>query len=111
MLDGFRHYIKIDDRNRVLHGYSDAFEQPESNDICIADDAGRHFELFGEINPQLTTVEGVPLYKWDSDQVVKRLEQEIQADVDALPPHPPSAQERLEALEQAMLDLILGGDE
>lgn len=106
MLDGFRHYIKIDDRNRVLHGYSDAFELPEQGDICINEQAGRHFELFGQVNPLITTAEGVPMYKWDGEQVVERTEQEIQADVDALPPHLPSAQERLEALEQAMLALM-----
>lgn len=102
-----KHYIVVDDHNRVIRGYSDAFEQPESNDICIADDAGRHFELFGEINPQLTTVEGVPLFKWDGDQVVERSKQEIQADIDNLPPAPPTAQERIEALEAALLEVIL----
>lgn len=110
-MGGYKHYIRVNAQDVVIHCFSDAFEKPGTDDICINEQAGRHFELFGQVNPLITTAEGVPMYKWDGEQVVERTEQEIQADIDALPPHPPSAQERLEALEQAMLDLILGGDE
>ena len=60
-----KHYIVIDQQNRVLRGFSDDFEQPDESAICINEDGGRHFELNGVINPPMVDMFGVPLYKFD----------------------------------------------
>ena len=105
--EGYKHYIRIDDESRVIHGFSDAFEQSQSGDICILENAPRHFhESFPE---PLQNDEGILLFKWDGDEVVERTEQEIQDDIDALPEPEPTDRERLEALEAALLEVILGG--
>ena len=50
-----------------------------------------------EENPRWLTYDGVPLYKWDGEQVIARTEEEIAADRAAIPAPPPSAQEQLRA--------------
>ena len=83
-MEGNKHYIQLDDQNRIVKGFSNAFEQPEVTDICINEQGGRHFELNGHINPPLFNNQGVPLYKWDGTQVIERTQQEIQSDIDIL---------------------------
>lgn len=78
------HYIQLDDQNRIVKGFSNAFEQPGVTDICINEHGGRHFELNGHINPPLFNNQGITLYKWDGTQVIERTQQEIQLDIDAL---------------------------
>ena len=40
-----KHYIRTRKDGAITHGFSDAFEQPESTDILINDKGGRHFRL------------------------------------------------------------------
>lgn len=77
-----KHYIRLDDASRITAGFSDAFEQPELGDICINEQAGYQFRLYeaGEENPQLYDYDGVPLYKYEADAVIKRTETELSAD-------------------------------
>lgn len=65
-----KHYVTIDESNRVIHGFSDEFEQPSQCSICINENGDRHFELNGVINPPMTDYNGVPLYKFDGGKVV-----------------------------------------
>lgn len=44
-MDEYKHYIRIDEDNIVIHGFSNAFEQPQVDDICIDEDAPRHFQV------------------------------------------------------------------
>ena len=84
----YKHYIRTDERDRIIHGFSDVFESPKADDICINQQGGYQFRLFpeGEENPPLFEWEHmIPLYKWESGQVTVRTESEIQADIDALP--------------------------
>jgi len=96
-----KHYITIDDRGRITFGWSDG---PYPNwdtagAICIYDKGGYQFRLFpvGEENPALITMDGIPLYKWDGEQVLPRTEAEIAIDRAAIPEPPPTEQERMEA--------------
>ena len=109
--EGNKHYIRLDENGNIVKGFSDAFEQPKGDDIAINEQGGRHFRLPFEsrVNPPLLTDEGIPLYKYENGEVKERTAEEIQADIDALPDTPPSQQERLEALEDAMLEVILNG--
>ena len=103
-----KHYIITDEAGRIMHGFSDDFEQPTDGAICICEDGGRHFELNGVTNPPMTDYSGVSLYKLDGDQVVARSQEELDADKPSIVPIP-TLEERTEALENAMLELIMGG--
>ena len=106
-----KHYIITDESGRILRGFSDDFEQPDASAICIIDDGGRHFELNGVVNPPMTDYNGVPLYKFDDDEVVERTQEELDADKPVSTPAitTPSIEDRTSALEAALLELILGG--
>ena len=99
-----KHYISIDDRNRVIDGFSDAFRKPQKSDICINEQGGYQFRLFpgGEENPQLRDIHGVPLYKWDGEKVVRRSDDEIEADRPEHIPPVPTDKQRIKALELAL---------
>lgn len=83
-----KHYITVDDQNRIVNGFSDAFRQPTETDICINEQGGYQFRLFpgGEENPPLHEWQHmIPLYKYENGEIVKRTEEEIEADIAALP--------------------------
>lgn len=95
------HYITIDAESRVASGWSDG-PQPErgiADAILLTDKGGYQFRLCpgGEENPPLHTMDGIPLYKWDGQQILPRTEEEIETDRAAIPAPPPSEQERLRA--------------
>lgn len=83
-----KHYITVDERSRIVNGFSDAFHSPCDTDICINEWGGYQFRLFpgGEENPRLHERKHmIPLYKYENGKVVKRTEEEIEADIAALP--------------------------
>ena len=81
-----RHYISVDEQNRIVSGFSNAFRLPSETDICINEKGGYQFRLFpnGEENPALFEEHGIPLYKYNG-AVVERSAQEIVADLAAIP--------------------------
>ena len=95
------HYIITDAQGRITDGWSDGPhpERETTDAIRISDTGGYQFRLTpgGEENPPLYTEDGIPLYRWDGAQVVRRSEEEVQADRAALPAPAPSEQERLRA--------------
>ena len=101
--EGNKHYVRIDENGNIIKGFSDAFEKPQEGDIVITEQAGRHFRLpfHNQVNPPLQTNEGIPLYKYEDGEVKARGEEEIQADIDALPDPPPTTTERVAELEKA----------
>lgn len=99
-----KHYIRIREDGCIVDGFSDAFHQPSDTDICINEHGGYqfrliyaefdpHFEIMAvhkqsEENPNLFEWQHmIPLYRWDAavNQVIKRTEEEIAADIAALP--------------------------
>lgn len=96
-----RHYIAIDAQGRITSGWSDGPQRDRDTTgaVCINEAGGYQFRLHpgGEENPPLYTEDGIPLYRWDGGQVVRRSEEEVQADRAALPAPAPSEQERLRA--------------
>lgn len=79
-----RHYITVDEENRIIRGFSDAFSQPSDTDICINERGGYQFRLFpgGRENPRLFDRGAVPvaLYRWDGSDPVLRTAEELEAD-------------------------------
>lgn len=101
-----RHYITVDEQNRIISGWSDGplRDKDTTDAICINDKGGYQFRLIldgkaTEENPPLYDYEyGVPLYKWDGTQVLARSEEEIEADIAAIPVVvPPKSNAELEA--------------
>lgn len=94
-----KHYIKPDSSNRIIDCWSDGPHpgRDTTNAICISDKGGYQFRFTpdGEENPSLYDVDGIPLYKWDGQAVVKRTAEEIAADRAAIPALPPSEMELL----------------
>lgn len=98
-----RHYITTDAQGRITDGWSDG-PQPDRDTtgaICINEEGGYQFRLWlgGEENPSLYTMDGIPLYRCDTEKILiyPRSEEEIAVDRAAIPAPPPSAQEQLRA--------------
>jgi len=93
-----RHYIKTDSRGRITDAWSDGPhpEKDTTDAICINETGGYQFRLApdGEENPTMYNMDGIPLYRWDGEQVIPRTEEEIAADRAAIPEPPPSIQEK-----------------
>ena len=111
-----KHYVRVDERYRVLMGYSDEFVPPPANagetDILINDKGGRHFRLIidgepTEENPWwlMCNEQNVPLLKWDAKnkETVRRAEKEILADLEAQMPPLGERQKEAVARTHAML--------
>lgn len=115
-----RVYAKLDEQNRILAiegEYSlsniqnfDEWTQIEEGEPCDRLNLAQSHYFEGG----LYTMDGIPLYKWDGEQVVARGEDEIEADRAAIPKPPvgPTYEERLSAMESAILTMAmaLGGD-
>ena len=87
-----RHYIRVDERSRVVYAFSDEFGLPRETDILINEKGGRHFRLVLDGAPthenpieMMFDGNGVPLLKWDAKakKIVRRAEKEILADIEA----------------------------
>lgn len=72
MLDNYKHYIRTDASGFVIKAFSDAFEQTQEDDICVAETGERHY------NPDLFTLIGAPKYKWVDGQMVETTAEEQQ---------------------------------
>lgn len=96
-----KHYITIDTNGRILDGWSDGPhpDRDTANALCINEQGGYQFRLVpgGEENPNLYSMDVIPLYKWDGVKAVPRTEEEIAADLAAIPEPPPTPQEQLRA--------------
>ena len=96
-----RHYVLVDDRDRIIDGWSDGPnpERDTEDGICINDKGGYQFRLFpgGEENPSLWTMDGIPLYRWDGEAVQERSPEEIEADRADIPEPQPSPMEQMRA--------------
>ena len=107
----FRHYIVADDTGRIIDGWSDGPHPHKitTGAICINEEGGYQFRLFpdGEENPMLFEENGIPLYKWDGEQVLARTQEEIEEDIADLPKPEPTQLDRIEAaVNKSQQDII-----
>lgn len=70
-MDGYQHYIRVNEAGTIVSGFSSAFEEPEEGDILVLEDGPRHF------NPILTDGQGIFIYKWNGTQMTERTQDEI----------------------------------
>jgi hypothetical protein len=104
MRTGYNHYIRTNETGEIIHGFSDAFEQPQDGDILILEDGPRHFqEAFPE---SLRNERGQFRFRWVNGQRVERTQEELDVEWSQRPPAPPTIQQRVEAAEQALRALM-----
>lgn len=109
-----KHYITVDDQNRITDGWSDGPhpKRDTTGATLLTDKGGYQFRLYpdGEENPQLYTEDDICLYKLAGSVPVPRTAEEIEADRAALPvpDTKPTNEERIAELEEA-LELLLSG--
>lgn len=103
-MNGYKHYIRLNEDGNVIHGFSDAFDKPLEDDICIMEDGPRHFH---EVWPEpLINGRGQFLFKWVSGERVDRTTEELEVEWGQRPPDPPSVEDRLRAAEDALTALL-----
>lgn len=113
-------YIQTDEQGNVIRcegGYSMANITNIADWLLIDEGEGDKYNLCQShyFEGGLFTMEGIPLYEWDGEQVIARTEEEVEADRAAIPKLPivPTYEERLAAMESAILTMVmaLGDDE
>lgn len=109
-----KHYITVDALGRITDGFSDAFRMPTDTDICINALGGYQFRLYagGTENPRLHDSCMIPLYKYEGGEILARSNDEIEADIAALPEPEPTEDEKRDAqifYTAMMTDTLLEG--
>lgn len=103
----YKHYIRTNEAGTVVHGFSDAFEQPQDGDIQIYEGDQRHFHL---AHPwPLQNERGQYRFRWVNGQRVAKAQDELDAEWAARPPGPPTHEQRMRATEDMLLEFLLGG--
>lgn len=107
-----KHYIEVEENNNITKGFSDVFQLPNENSILI-NLGRRQFELLGEINPNLQNRQGIYLYKYIHNEVIKKTQEEIDLEVSELKPIEPTLSEidlvkqKLKTMEEIVDELIV----
>lgn len=101
-MSDYKHYIRVNN-GIVTHGFSNAFEQPQTGDTELSGDFGRHFQL------QLTTERGQYKYKVVNGKMEERSQEELDAEWASRPVPPPSGDDRMKAVEDMLLEIMMGG--
>lgn len=107
MSDLHKVYVKTDQKKNIIGVNSSAFVSSDWG-IKIDEGAGdkyRHAQGNYFDNP-IYTDDSIPRYKLVDGHAVERTETEIRADRDSLPPSAPSQEDRLAALESALLVMM-----
>jgi hypothetical protein len=106
-MDGYKHYIRTNEAGEIVHGFSDAFEQPQDGDILVLENGPRHFH---EAWPEsLTNERGQYRFRWIDGQCVAKARDELDAEWAQRLPEPPSLEERIKVTEDMILSMMLGG--
>ena len=87
----YKVFVKTDSAGRIISVNSDAFLSDITDWTQIDEGEGDKFHhAQGNYFPQsIMTIEGVYRYKLADGEVIERTAEEIQADIDAIPPPPP----------------------
>lgn len=95
-MDGYNHYIRVDQAGVITSGFSSAFEQPQPGDILIQEDGPRHLS---QVWPDsLKNERGQNRFKWQNGERVERSQADLDAEWAARPPSPPSLEQQLAQL-------------
>lgn len=83
-MDGYKHYIRINSSNVIIHRFSSAFEEPQPGDICVNENGGRHY------NEPIVNERGQYDRKWLDDEELPRSQEELDMEWLERPPDPPT---------------------
>lgn len=103
----YKVYARIDITGRIVSVNSNAF-LPDADGWTLIDDGDgdKYHHAQGNYLPKpLMTEQGIYRYKLVSGKAVERTAAEIAADVAKIPPPPPSAEDRIRALEAKLTAL------
>lgn len=103
-----KHYIRLDNKGSVIKVFSDAFEQPETNDICVNEQGGRQFEHKGVENPPIFNMQGQPLYHYTQSDFVEWADRERNTLYPILAPEPTEIEKLREQIniQQTVIDTL-----
>lgn len=100
-MEGYKHYIRLNEQDIIVKRFSDAFEQPQSNDICVAENAGRHY------NTSVHNERGQLAFKWNRTGEEARPQAELDSEWGARPPVPPSIEDKVAQLQVESVETML----
>ena len=99
---GYDVYVRVDSGNRITTINSSAFITDFTGWVLLESDVqgdkGHHAQG-NYLDKPLMTMQGVYQYKLVDGKVVERTKTEIGAGIAKIPPPPPSAEDRIKALE------------
>lgn len=99
----YKHYIRLDANGFVIKAFSEAFESPEDGDILLTDKGIRQCN----IDLHDMAYQGAPKWKYINNTLTETTIEEKEAFISNLPTSPPSQEERLAAVENALLESLL----
>ena len=104
-------YVLMDDQSRIIRcegGYTTSNIIDPENWVQIDEGMGDKYNLCQShyFEGGLYTYDGIPRYKLADGQAAERTEEELAADRAEVPAPPPTQEDRLSALEAAMLALM-----
>jgi len=100
-MEGYKHYIRINEQGIIVKRFSDAFEQPRSSDICVAENAGRHY------NAPVHNERGQFAFKWNGTGEEARSQAELDFEWGVRPPVPPSIADKVAHLQTESVDTMV----
>ena len=107
-----KHYIRVNEAGNIVDGWSDGPNRGKdaAGAVLIREEGSYQFRLFsdGEENPALFNGEGIALYRWNGTEAVARTPEELTADGPDSDLPIPSLEERVRAMEAAILMLMEG---
>lgn len=116
----YKVYVKLDDKNNVVEVESTAFYQEQEliDKGFIFIDEGNNGTIYGHAQPNYLNMKygkptydnvGRPNFKYEDNKIVE-IEEKDKEPIPS-PSTTPSQEERIQALESAMLEMVLGGTE
>jgi len=99
----YEHYIRLNELNQVIYAFSRAFEEPLKTDILYTDKGIRqcNIDLYD------MAYQGAYKYKYINNTLTETTTEEKEAYLLTLPASPPSQEDRLAAVESALLESLL----
>ena len=111
MEEKYKVFVKLDSKNKVLEINSNAFLESLEGWHQIDEGTGDkyHHAQSHYFSKPLLDEKGCHNYKWQDGQAVETTAEEKEQEVAQKPPVLPSEETRLEALEKAVLSMMMGG--
>ena len=102
----YKVYVRVDENNRIIEINSSEFIKDKDLEGWTQIDAGEgdkyHHAQGNYFDKPILNEYGMPVYRLADGKAVERTAEEIQADTDALPPSPPTLEQRVVTVEETL---------